>query len=212
MLFYNTNLKLYLQNTTTSSYNQPAEYKIVAELTSGSTTKTITTDTVIKPVNTLRSFYDSSGYYSNHNTSYQRISASATGSNPQGTVTISGYSSLPVDVKATGQIVVSGTPTHYVSPVNATGSVTIANESNFKVDVTASGSTGGHVKFGAIPDSAVHTDTTEYIQITNEEGSVVTKWFAVDGATNGAALTGEVGPQVQEHTQEAQMHLLSQLI
>lgn len=194
MLFYNTNLKLYLQNTTTSSYNQPAEYKIVAELTSGSTTKTITTDTVIKPVNTLRSFYDSSGYYSNHNTSYQRISASATGSNPQGTVTISGYSSLPVDVKATGQIVVSGTPTHYVSPVNATGSVTIANESNFKVDVTASGSTGGHVKFGAIPDSAVHTDTTEYIQITNEEGSVVTKWFAVDGATNGAALTGGSWP------------------
>ena len=193
MLFYNTNLKLYLQNTTPSSYNQPAEYKIVAELTAG-TTKTIETDTVIKPVNTLRSYYDASGYYATTDTSYQRISTTATGSNPQGTVTISGYSSLPVDVKATGQIVVSGTPTHYVSPINATGSVTIANQNNFKVDVVASGSTVGQVKFGAIPDSATDSDLTEYIQVTNEDGTVVTRWFAVDGATNGAALTGGSWP------------------
>ena len=194
MLFHNTNLKLYLQNTTSSSYNQPAEYKIVAEVTSGGVTKTIQSDTVIKPVNTLRNYYDSSAYYDIASTSYQRVSTSATGSNPQGTITISNYNNLPVDVKATGQIVVSGTPTHYVSPVKATSTITIAGQANFKTDVFPAVSTGGHIKFGAVPDSATDSDTTEFIQITKEDGGEVTKWFAVDGATNGAALTGGSWP------------------
>jgi len=202
MLFHNTNLKLYLENTTTSSYNQPAEYKIVAKLTSGGVTKPIETDAVIKPVNTLRSYYDSSGYYSHHNTSYQRVSTTATGSNPQGTVTISGYSNLPVDVKATGQVAFSGVPAHYTSPVKATATITIAGQANFKTDVSHSNSSNGLVKFGAIPDAASDSDTTEYIQVVKEDGQVTTKWFCVTatsgsggtGFTNGDALTGGSWP------------------
>ena len=41
MIFYNTNLKVYLENTTLGSYNQPAEYKVVAEITKGGITKKI---------------------------------------------------------------------------------------------------------------------------------------------------------------------------
>ena len=194
MIFHNTNLKLYLENTTSSSYNQPAEYKVVAEITSGGVTKTIQTDTVIKATNRLIGYYDSSAYYDGHSTSYRRLSTSASGSNPQGSVTVSGYSNLPVNVRATGEVAFSGVPAHYSSPVQATSTITIAGQANFKTDVFPAGSTGGHIKFGAIPDSATHTDTTEFIQITNEDGSVVTKWFAVDGATNGAALTGGSWP------------------
>ena len=78
MLFYNTNLKFYLQNTTESSYNQPAEYKLVAELTSGGVTKTITSEVVIKPNNTLYNYYDTSGYYHGNNTSFTKLSSNAT--------------------------------------------------------------------------------------------------------------------------------------
>ena len=188
MLFYNTKLKLYLKNTTTSSYNQPAEYKIVAELTSGGVTKTIQTDAVIKPVNTLRSYYDSSGYYSHHNTSYQRISTTATGSNPQGSVTINGYSNLPVNTRATGQVAFSGVPSHYSSAIKATATITIAGQGNFKTDTFHSISTIGMVKFNSVPDSATSSDTTEYIQVTNEDGGEITKWFCVSGITNGQAM------------------------
>ena len=192
MLFHNTNLKLYLENTTTSSYNQPAEYKIVAKLTSGGVTKTIETDTVIKALNTLRSYYDPSGYYSHHNTSYQRISTTATGSNPQGSVTINGYSNLPVNARATGQVAFSGVPAHYTSPVNATGSITIANQNNLKVDTDAVGETTT-VKFSANPVASDNTDANNYIQIVSEDGGTTTKWFARSTGTNGAALSGSNG-------------------
>tara|TARA_B100000902_G_scaffold156215_1_gene152562 strand:+ start:2566 stop:5532 length:2967 start_codon:yes stop_codon:yes gene_type:complete len=196
MLFHNTNLKLYLQNTTSSSYNQPAEYKVVAELTKGGTTKTIQSDTVIKAVDSLHGYYDASGYYNGLTTKYQRIATNATASNPSGTATIDDYDDLERNTQATGQIVVSGTPTHFSTAVNATGSVTIANENNFKVDVAPSVNVAnsGQVKFGAIPDSATDSDLTEYIQVTNEDGTVVTRWFAVDGATNGDELTGGSWP------------------
>jgi hypothetical protein len=194
MIFHNTNLKLYLQNTTSSSYNQPAEYKVVAEITSGGVTKTIQTDTVIKATNRLIGYYDSSAYYDGHSTSYRRLSTSASGSNPQGSVTVSGYSNLPVNVRATGEVAFSGVPAHYSSPVKATSTITIAGQANFKTDVFPAGSTSGHIKFGVVPDSATDSDTTEFIQITSEDGGEVTKWFAVDGATNGAELTGGSWP------------------
>ena len=109
MLFHNQYVKFYLQNTTSSSYNQPAEYKVVAELTeSGGSTKTITSDTVITAVDTLHGSYDASGYYADRTTSYQRVSAAATGSNPTGTVTIQDYDDLESNVAATGQIVIDG--------------------------------------------------------------------------------------------------------
>ena len=190
MIFHNTNLKLYLENTTSSSYNQPAEYKVVAEITSGGVTKTIQTDTVIKATNRLIGYYDSSAYYDGHATSYRRLSTSASGSNPQGTVTVSDYSNLPVNVRATGEVAFSGVPAHYSSPVKATSTITIAGQANFKTDVFPAGSTSGYIKFGVVPDSATDSDTTEFIQITKEDGGEVTKWFAVDGATNNSALTG----------------------
>jgi len=74
MIFHNTNVQLYLENTTKNSYNQPAEYKIVAEFkkTGGDTIK-LETDTVIKAENKLTGYYDSYGYYDGISTSYTNI-------------------------------------------------------------------------------------------------------------------------------------------
>ena len=58
MIFHNANLKFYLQNVTStssltgSSYNQPAEYKLVAELTKGGTTEKIESHKMIILVTT----------------------------------------------------------------------------------------------------------------------------------------------------------------
>ena len=77
MMFYNTNLKFYLQNTTESALNQPAEYKLVAELTSGGVTKTISSEVIIKANNTLYNYYDTGGYYHGNSTSFTKLSSSA---------------------------------------------------------------------------------------------------------------------------------------
>ena len=74
MIFHNTNVKLYLENTTDNSYNQPAEYKIVAEFKrTGGTTIKLETDTVIKAENRLTGYYDPYGYYEGSRTSLTKL-------------------------------------------------------------------------------------------------------------------------------------------
>ena len=192
MIFYNEKLKFYLQNTTLSSYNQPAEYKIVAEMKDGNDNwQVFASDAVILAEDTLFGYYDATGYYIDKATNRRRVSASATGSNPQGTATISS-TSLPSNTRATGQVAFSGVPAHYTSPVNATGSITIANQNNLKVDTDAVGETTT-VKFSANPVASDNTDANNYIQIVSEDGGTTTKWFARSTGTNGAALSGSNG-------------------
>ncbi len=51
--------------------NQPAEYKIVAEIKNSiNTIKTITSDVVIKAEDILFNYYDASGFYVNNSTRY----------------------------------------------------------------------------------------------------------------------------------------------
>lgn len=85
MLFHNTNLKLYLQNTTSSNFNQPAEYKIVAEITDETgSTETITSgdnnandSTVIKADNKLWGYYDENGFYEGLSTNLTKFATTA---------------------------------------------------------------------------------------------------------------------------------------
>ncbi len=193
MLFHNQYLKFYLQNTTSSSYNQPAEYKIKAELSNAAgTTKTIESGTVITAESSLQGYYDPTGYYNGLTTKHRRISASASGSNPSNVVTISAFSNLEKNTKATGQIVVSGDIANYASPVNASGSITIANRNGFNTDVLPVAETAV-IKFGNQPTASDNTDANNFIQIVNESGGETTKWFARSTGTNGDALSGNNG-------------------
>jgi len=74
MIFHNANVQLYLENTTDNSYNQPAEYKVVAKFrkTDG-TFRTLETDTVIKAENKLTGYYDPYGYYVGNTTSLTKL-------------------------------------------------------------------------------------------------------------------------------------------
>jgi hypothetical protein len=86
MLFYNNNFKFYLQNTTTTNYNQPAEYKLCVDFTntSGLTTTISSDNPIITSVNTLHGYYDENGYYQKNNTSLTELASDATISNGSG--------------------------------------------------------------------------------------------------------------------------------
>jgi len=198
MLFHNQYLKFYLQNTTSSSYNQPAEYKIKAELSNAAgTTKTIESGTVITADSSLQGYYDPTGYYNGLTTKHRRISASASGSNPSNVVTISAFSNLEKNTKATGQIVVSGDIANYVSPVNATASLEIVNRNGLNTDVFPV-QEQGEVIFGpTVPTDAVSAgNVNNFIQLVDEAGGTTTKWYAIasgGSVSNGDALSGNNG-------------------
>ena len=94
MIFSNSYLKFYLQNTTSSNFNQPAEYKMVVEITDSvgtPITHTIDTDAaVFTSKKSLTGYYDADGFYNGITTDKTKITASATGSLPSATAQITG--------------------------------------------------------------------------------------------------------------------------
>jgi len=94
MLFSNSYLKFYLQNTTSSNFNQPAEYKMVVEITDSvgtPITHTIDTDAaVFTSKKSLTGYYDADGFYNGITTDKTKIASSATGSLPTATAEITG--------------------------------------------------------------------------------------------------------------------------
>ena len=74
VLFYNANMKVFLENTTTTTKNQPAEYAIKFSLTIGSTTTTISSSTVISSTILDESSLDPTNYrYDNHTPTFKKI-------------------------------------------------------------------------------------------------------------------------------------------
>ena len=93
MIFCNDYLKFYLQNTTSSNFNQPAEYKMVVELTDSIGTPiahTVASEPVFVSQKNLVGYYDPNGLYSGITTDKTKITSSATGSLPTATTTVSG--------------------------------------------------------------------------------------------------------------------------
>ncbi len=89
MLFANTYFKFYLQNTTSSNFNQPAEYKLVCEITDSlftPITHTVASEPVFISKSKLFGYYDPTGFYSGATTSLARISTTASASSSNITV------------------------------------------------------------------------------------------------------------------------------
>ena len=93
MIFCNDYLKFYLQNTTSSNFNQPAEYKLVVELTDSIGTPishTVASEPVFVSKKSLTGYYDPDGLYSGITTDKTKITSSATGSLPTATAQVTG--------------------------------------------------------------------------------------------------------------------------
>tara|TARA_R100000781_G_scaffold76230_2_gene47383 strand:- start:7569 stop:8621 length:1053 start_codon:yes stop_codon:yes gene_type:complete len=82
MIFYNEYFRLYLENTTSHNKNQPAEYKIVAyiaDITSGSPVyTTVQSNAVIKPINTLHGYVNTTSADTKLEAYYEGISTNKT--------------------------------------------------------------------------------------------------------------------------------------
>jgi hypothetical protein len=113
VIFYNSNIKVVLENTTTNSVNQPAEYAIKFYLTIGSTTTTLTSDTVIASTIVENSSLNPTLFkYDNHTPTLEKynatISSVSTSSNyidvSDGSVFVSGQNVYLIDGSAVGQI------------------------------------------------------------------------------------------------------------
>ena len=141
MIFSNSYLKFYLQNTTSSNFNQPAEYKMVVEITdSVGTPITHTVDTdgaVFTSKKSLIGYYDADGFYNGITTDKTKITASATGSLPTATAQITGNlasftntASIPATL-GTATFTVDNQPgsSHLDTPASSgtppTGSITV---------------------------------------------------------------------------------------
>jgi len=73
MIFHNANFQFYLENTTTTNVNQPAEYRLGVKVQSQSP---VVSDSIIRSHNTLYGYYDSEGKYDGISTSETLVSGS----------------------------------------------------------------------------------------------------------------------------------------
>jgi len=155
MIFCNDYLKFYLQNTTSSNFNQPAEYKLVVELTDSVGTPiahTVASDPVFVSKKNLHGYYDADGFYDGITTSKTKITSSATGSLPTATAEITGNLASFTNTAAvpatlgTATVTVANQPTvadgsldtSPISGVKATGTIAVNGDiSGACVDLTA---------------------------------------------------------------------------
>ena len=138
MIFCNDYLKFYLQNTTSSNFNQPAEYKIVVELTDSIGTPishTVSSEPVFISKKSLTGYYDPDGLYSGITTDKTKITSSATGSLPTATAQVTGNLASftnTAEVQGTATFTVDAVPSSSHLDVaaslgtNATGSITFS--------------------------------------------------------------------------------------
>ena len=136
VLFFNTNIKVTLENTTTNAVNQPAEYSIKFYLTIGGTTTTITSDTVIASTIIDNSSLNPTLYkYDKHTPILEKynstISSVSTGSNyvdvPDGSVFVNGENIYLVDGSLLGQVTISTNRLSFTSISTEQGTSISAN-------------------------------------------------------------------------------------
>tara|TARA_R100000908_G_scaffold52869_1_gene28210 strand:- start:2621 stop:5167 length:2547 start_codon:yes stop_codon:yes gene_type:complete len=127
MIFCNDYLKFYLQNTTSSNFNQPAEYKLVVELTDSIGTPishTVASEPVFVSKKSLTGYYDPNGLYSGITTDKTKITSSATGSLPTATTQVTGNLA-----SFTNTAEVQGTATFTVDAVPGSSHLDVAGTS-----------------------------------------------------------------------------------
>jgi len=140
MIFCNDYLKFYLQNTTSSNFNQPAEYKIVVELTDSIGTPishTVSSEPVFVSKKSLTGYYDPDGFYSGITTDKTKITSSATGSLPTATTSITGNLA-----SFTNTAEVQGTATFTVNAVPSSSHLDVAASSGTNATAKITFSTG----------------------------------------------------------------------
>lgn len=171
MLFHNPYFQFYLQNTTSSNFNQPAEYKLVVKVAhgvSGGTVDTVETEKVFVASNRLKGYYDENGLYQQKGivTDKTKLSSSTTAAFDQASLQVTGNLTNFTNTEATldqSSIQVTGDLTSFTntaagSATLGTGTITVTNQpTSSHLDVAAS---SGTKATGAIVFSTGWTGST----------------------------------------------------
>lgn len=199
MLFHNPYFQFYLENTTTTNFNQPAEYKLVCKLVSGTKTHTVESDAVITASKKLKGYYDADGFYNGITTDKTKISSSATGSLPTATAEITGNlasftntASIPATL-GTATFTIDAQPgsSHLDTPTSSgtppTGSITVDSLSASECFSEFAEENDG---IENVLEDAVNNKS---IKIFNDGTSAADTFVFVPVATNnmGSARTGD---------------------
>lgn len=148
MIFYNEYFRLYLKNTTVHNKNQPAEYKIVAyiaDITSGSPVyTTVQSNAVIKPINTLHGYVNTTSADTKLEAYYEGISTNKTLLQADTTVS-SNTITFPSGAANVAKLAVgseifngSGVSLGTVASIPTTTTVTVADASNHTAKIYVS--------------------------------------------------------------------------
>ena len=148
MIFYNEYFRLYLENTTAHNKNQPAEYKIVAyvaDTTSGSAVyTTVQSDAVIKPINTLHGYVNTTSADTKLEAYYEGISTNKTLLQADTTVS-SNTITFPSGAANVAKLAVgseifngSGVSLGTVASIPTTTTITVADASNHTAKIYVS--------------------------------------------------------------------------
>ena len=139
VIFYNSNIKVVLENNTTDSVNQPAEYAIKFSLTIDGTTTTLTSDTVIASTIVDNSSLNPTLYkYNKHTPTLEKYNSDETSftvsigspgsiSVPDGSVFVSGQNVYLLDESSLGQVTVAGNTLNFTNITSEERTSILAN-------------------------------------------------------------------------------------
>ena len=187
MLFHNQYFKFFLQNTTSSNFNQPAEYKLVCEITDSTDTSsvvnhTISSQPVFVSTSSLEAYYDATALYNGIISNKAQVSTGATASLPTATATISGNLASFTN---TAQVLGTATITVNNQPTTSNGSLDTSGN--------AAAQATGSVITDTVSKSTLGTyDATKRLTIPSTSGLSLNFHFFDHSADDGSGTNTDV--------------------
>ena len=167
MLFSNSKVQLYLQNTTSTNHNQPADYKIVFKVITTGSTKTIESSALISPRTT--GYYNiTDGVYTATNDELKYVPVTNDGSTK---LAISGTATAAITVGDTAEEYVAVNQKLYTSAGVLIGTVSSLSSTtiNFSADIPDSGVSGN--VYTEAPKQAIYAESIFHIAATFDKST-----------------------------------------
>jgi hypothetical protein len=178
-LFHNTNLTISLDNTTTDAFYQPAEYAIKVSMTIGTTTTSITSDTVISATRVDDSHFNSnaSSYVYDGHTPVAHKSALTVGSISTNVITLSGTASG----FGVGQTI-------YTSAGLLVG--TITNVSGADITMNSISNTPSGYVYQELPKDPAYVETAHHIAVSYRSSGKISIFYNGNLVKDGVHSAG----------------------
>ncbi len=166
-LFHNTNLTISLDNTTTHAFNQPAEYAVKVSMTIGSTTTSITSDTVISAtrVDDNHSQGNSSDFVYNGHTPIAHKNLYTVSSISSNTITL-----IAPSYNGKGQKI-------YTDKGLLIGTITAVSGRDITIDSIVNAPSNGEHIFDELPKDPAYVETAHHIAVSYRNSGKISIFY-----------------------------------